>query len=374
MKCVKYIYILSVVLLSACSSHQTRVEHMLGDTVRFKYAKLLTVVRYDGYTEADVADPWNEDKILHKYVLVPKNKILPKKLPQGTILRTPLQRSVVFTAAHCQLLDWLGVVDDIKGVCDLKYVLNKNILQKYRTGKIADCGDGMAPVVEKIINIKADAMLLSPFENSGGYGKLEEIGIPIVECADYMESTPLGRAEWMKFYGMIFGCEHIADSLFHVVDSSYHVMKYRAIKLPLGRSILTERKTGSTWYCPGGSSTMGQMIKDAHGCYAFAKDKHSGSLLLSPEEVLAKAGNTDVWAFKYDGGRPMDKVGLLAEYHGYPGLKCFRTGEIYECDCRKVPYFDETPFRPDFLLHDLILLLHPQEMGAMRYYTKIEKK
>ena len=70
----------------------------------------------------------------------------------------------------------------------------------------------MKPDIERIIDLRADAILLSPFENSGGYGRLEQIGVPIIECADYMETSALGRAEWMKFYGLLYGKEHEADS------------------------------------------------------------------------------------------------------------------------------------------------------------------
>jgi iron complex transport system substrate-binding protein len=114
------------------------------------------------------------------------------------------------------------------------------------------------------------------------------------------------------------------------------------------------------------------MIADAHGRYAFSKDKHSGSLSLSFEQVLAKAGNSDVWAFKYDAPSPMTKSQLLAEYPGYRALKAFQTGEIYECNSSKVPFFEQTPFRPDFLLRDLIQILHPgTNWGGLRYYKKL---
>jgi iron complex transport system substrate-binding protein len=114
------------------------------------------------------------------------------------------------------------------------------------------------------------------------------------------------------------------------------------------------------------------MIADAHGQYAFARDKHSGSLSLSFEQVLDKAGNADVWAFKYDGAQPMTKAQLLQEYPGYRALKAFRTGEIYECNSSTVPYFEQTPFRPDFLLKDLIQMLHPGvDLGGLLYYQHL---
>ena len=144
-----------------------------------------------------------------------------------------------------------------------------------------------------------------------------------------------------------------------------------AIKMKKGRSILTERKTGATWYCPGGKSTIAQLIADANGGYAFANDTQSGSLALPFEQVLSKAGNSDIWAFKYDGPHPLSHQELLSEYHGYAGLKAFQTGEIYQCNASATFYFEETCFRPDYLLREFIQLLHPEaKLGGLRYYKK----
>jgi len=342
-----------------------------GDIVTFKYARHITMVRHDGYTLVSLVDPWKKKRVLHTYILVPKNAPLPERLPEGTVVRTPLERSVVFTTAHCQLLEYLDRAKNIKGVADLEYILIPDIRQRVRRQQIIDCGSSMSPSIEKIIDLKADGMILSPFENSGGYGKLESVGVPIIEAADYMETSPLGRAEWMRFYGLLYGCEAQSDSLFHIVDSTYTALKQQAQRLPLGRSILTERKTGSVWYCPGGKSTIGQMIQDAHGRYAFSYDKRSGSLALSFEQVLDKAADCDVWAFKYNAAKPMTKAELLAEFEGYSELKAFKTGTIFQCNASQKPYFEEVPFRPDYLLRELIILLHPHAsgFGKLRYYS-----
>ena len=240
------------------------------------------------------------------------------------------------------------------------------------TSLIADCGDSMNPDVEKIISLRPDAIILSPFEGGGGFGKLERLGVPIIQAADYMEPSALGRAEWMRLYGRLLGCRQRSDSLFHVVDSTYQSLKHYAARLPLGLSILTERKTGSTWYTPGGASWLGTLLKDAHASYAFANDGHSGSLPLSYEQIIAKAGESDVWAFKFNGPKMMTRSDLLHEFYGYNALKAFRTGNIYECNCSITPYFEEVPFRPDYLLREMIQLLHPGvNLGGLRYYRKL---
>ena len=374
MKPVVYLLLPALLTLCACGGRTGTAPSDPGDTLTMKYARLLTVVRHKHYTEATLLDPWRPRSVLHRYVLVPRTEPLPRHLPKGTVVRTPVERSVVFTTAHCQLLEYLGATDRIAGVADLQYILIPDIRRRVAVGIIADCGDAMAPALEKIIDLQPQALLLSPFENSGGYGKLDALGTPIVETADYMESTALGRAEWMKFYGMLFGCEQRADSLFRVVDSTYCYLKQAAQHFTARLSILTERKTGSVWYVPGGRSTVAQIIADAHGRYAFSRDTHSGSLALAFEQVLAEAGHSDIWLFKYNGQGHMTKADLLAEFHGYAGLNAFRNNRVYACNSRVQPYFEEVPFRPDYLLRELIILMHPElsSFGQLRYYRHVD--
>ena len=359
-------------LFSACSGGQTSSVQAEGDTVTFKYATLLSVVRYDGYVVASLQNPWKEGMTLHRYVLIPSDCEVPPHIPSGTIIRTPLRRSMMFTTVHCAMLMSLEKENSISGVADLKYIKIPWIQEQVQKGKIADVGDGLSPVVEKIIDQRPDAIFLSPFENSGGYGKLEEIDIPLVECAEYMEKTPLGRAEWLRFYGILFGCEQKADSLFEEVDKHYNALK--AMVTQKNRpSVLLDKVTGSVWYVPGGQSTIGQMIQDAGGDYPWAKDEHSGSVSLPFEAVLEKAGEADVWLFRYSSDHDITYAELSAEHHGYDQFSAFRQKNVYGCDVERSPFYEESPFRPDWLLNDFIRILHPEIEGLapLRYYKRL---
>ena len=367
------------VLLSSCGGGQTSSSQDEGDTVAFKYATQLTVVRHQGYTVATLKNPWKPGKTLHDYVLVPDStdlSLITPHLshPEGTIVRTPLKHSVMFTTVHCAMLMSLGKEDCISGVADLKYIKIPWIQEQVKAGRITDVGEGMSPVVEKIIDQRPDALFLSPFENSGGYGRLEEIGIPIIECAEYMETSPLARAEWLRFYGMLFGCEQKADSLFAVVDSSYNALKGLFTVDNSLPSVLLDKVTGSVWYVPGGRSTIGQMIQDAGGNYPWADDDHSGSVSLPFEAVLEKAGEADVWLFRYSSDHDITPDELLSEHHGYNQFKAFRSGEIYGCDVERSLFYEESPFRPDWLLGDYIHILHPDtpNLPPLRYYKKVK--
>ena len=451
---MKKLYILlcgatAALLMAACQGGKTAAaDAEAGDTLEMKYAKLLTIVKHgDGkensdaaegidyqYAEAIVANPWKAGTLLHRYILIPKGEegdktvaMLAKRRSMGArcttdTVRTPVERSAVFIAPHCQLMYELGCQQAIRGVCDLNYINIPDVRKRAASSgnasagnSIVDCGSSMAPDIERIIALKPEAILVSPFENSGGYGKLDKLHIPIIEAADYMESSPLGRAEWMKFYGMLFGkdknisttaagkaseaaagkasgaaagkaseaavgkaseatlpasCELRADSLFAQIEKEYLDLKAEAGKLPKGLSILTERKTGNVWYVPGGQSTIGLLLKDANARYIFSDDQHSGSLPMSPEQILAKGSQVDVWAFKYFGGAPLSQAQLLQEYDGYKALAAFSRGNIYQVDTSMVPYFELTSFHPELLLREFIILAHGERFGKLRFYKK----
>lgn len=392
---------LVALLFVACQGGKTASGEG-GDTLRMKYAELLTIVKHnDGaYTEAIIENPWKKGTTLHKYILVPKGKegdetVARLKddirenatLQMGShcdIVRTPLESNVVFTAPHCQLMYELGCKNAITGVCDKDYINIPDIKERVKLsdGKastsdtdkvIIDCGSSMQPDIERIIALKPEGLLISPFENSGGYGKLDKLHIPIIETADYMETSPLGRAEWMKFYGLLFKSEERSDSLFSSIEKEYLALKAEAAKLPQGLSILTERKMGSVWYVPGGKSTMGILLKDANAKYIFADDTHSGSLAYGPERILSKGTQVDVWAFKYFGGKALSKNDLLAEYEGYKVLKAFYSNSIYQVDTSTQPYFELTSFHPEILLREFIILAHPKatQFGKLRFYQHL---
>ena len=403
-------------LMAACQGGKTAAaDAEAGDTLEMKYAKLLTIVKHgDGeetsdaaegidyqYAEALVANPWKAGTMLHRYILIPKGEegdktvtMLARRRSTGArcttdTVRTPVERSAVFIAPHCQLMYELGCQQAIRGVCDLDYINIPDVKKRAALSgntsaqnPIVNCGSSMAPDIERIIALKPETILLSPFENSGGYGKLDKLNIPIIEAADYMESSPLGRAEWMKFYGMLFGneegksngiagsCEPKADSLFAKIEKEYLSLKAQAAGYTKGLSILTERKTGNVWYVPGGQSTIGILLKDANARYIFEDDQHSGSLAMSPEQILAKGKLVDVWAFKYFGGAPLSQAQLLQEYDGYKALAAFSRGNIYQVDTSTVPYFELTSFHPELLLREFIILAHGERFGKLRFYKK----
>lgn len=374
MKKLIFISSLIISLLISCADGSNRSAHSDGDTIHLKYAEHLKMVRHGDYTVVSLSDPWNKGKVLHTYILIPDSTDVPDDLPKGTIVRTPLKRAVITTSVHCGLVISLGKEKNIKGVCDPRYINLPFIQEKLADGTITDCGSGITPTLEKIIYINADAIIISPFQNSGGYGRLNEWKKPIIEAADYMETSALGRAEWMRFYGMLFGAEQQADSIFINVERNYNLLKETALMSKTKKTVLMDKISSSVWYVPGGISTIGRIIADANAKYPFADNKNSGGVALPFETVLEKAGNADIWMFRYNSPQQATYKSLVSENQGYSQFKAFKDKEVYGCNTNKNTFYEDTPFHPDLLLRDFIIITHPELklLGETRYFEKLK--
>ena len=188
-----------------------------------------------------------------------------------------------------------------------------------------------------------------------------------------METSALGRAEWMKFYGRLFGRAEVADQLFSEVSENYLALKAQASQAGNRPTVITDLKTGSVWYVPGGQSTQGKLWADANVAYPYADDSHSGSLALSFEAVFEKAGDADIWVMRYNRPQDMTYQGLVADYHGYAELKAFKSHQVYGCNTGHTAFYKETPFHPDRLLRDYIQISHPEiDLGGLTYFEKLK--
>lgn len=371
-------YILgAAIMLSACgggsasSSRETSLSAP-GDTIPMEYARNIVIIEREGLTQVDIRNPWDTTRVLHRYVLIERGKDLPGDVKDATVLTVPLQRPVVYSGVHASLLGELGHGDAVKGVCDTDYIFDPELLRRIKNGEIADCGVNTNPDLEKIFSLSPDAVLLSPYENSRDYSKLERAGVAVVECADYMESSPLGRAEWMKFYGRLFGEADKADSIFSSTAKEYLDLKSKASKAGARPKVLFDRIYSGIWYVPERNSTTGRFIEDAGGLNPFAENDKAGSAPLTPEKVLAKAGDADFWLIRH-AGEKISKETLGKENPMYPQFRPYKEGMVYVTDTSRSRVFEDAAFHPQWLLSDMISLLHP-ELGVTplrSYYSRL---
>lgn len=333
-----------------------------------EHARRLTIVEMPGYTRVTVTNPWDTARVLHEYLLVPDSLPLPDPLPAGTLLRTPLRSLVVHTAVHCRMLDELGALETIKGVCDAQFIS----LPELKNGAVADCGRAYGPDVERIMSLRPDAVMVSPFPDSGTYGKLGVTGIPVIECADYMEPTPLGRAEWVRFYGRLMGKAADADSIFAATAGAYQSLKAAASTVTERPAILFDHLYSGRWYVPARYSTTATMVRDAGATNPFDYVEGTQSQPLTSEQVLVKAADAPLWLVRYTAPEPLTRSELLAESPLYSRFRAFG-GSLYGCDTSETLYFELIPFHPELMLGTLISLAHPElGVGENRFFTPLQ--
>ena len=359
---------MAIVALASCNSGKVSEMQAGGDTLRLSHSRLLNIVSYDKYKVVDIADPWKEGRLLHRYILVADPTA--SHLPEGTIVNVPVKRAMVFTTVHASLLADLGAASCIKGMADVGYLKRTDIKALVDKKTIADVGSGMSPDIEKIIDGNPDIVMVSPFENSGGYGKLDELQIPLVECADYMESSPLARAEWMRFYGMLVGKEAEADSLFKRVETAYNEIKASVSDMGKRPRVVVDIPSGNVWYVPGGKSTIGQMVADAGGDYCYSGNTQGGSMAMSVEAVIDKCEDADVWFFRYGG--PVKTIeSMAAENKAFTHIKAFKDKNLWGCSTERTTFYESTPFHPDILLREFLLMFHPDNDAKTIFFEKL---
>lgn len=366
-----FLYFILLLCLIACRQSP---QNPVGQEMKLKYSGLLRIEPCDSFTRVLIKNAWHEEKNLATYILVPRNHPLPNPLPAGTLIRTPLRKAILHSSVHAALLCDLQAESNIAGLADTSYIVSPRIRQLL-TQNVADAGSSMQPDLEKMHRLQADAVLASPFENSG-HGLLERAGIPIIECADYMEYSPLARAEWIQFYGLLFGKEKRADSIFTAIEKKYtHLQQYVARHTTQRPRVFCDLLTGSVWYQPGGHSTMGKWIADAGGDFVWKDRTAHGSIPLDMESVYAKAHQADIWLIKYGQAQPLTYQKMAKECPAYTHFSSWKNRQIYACNTLHTPFYEETPFHPERLLAELIRIFHPElnVQATASYYSPLQE-
>ncbi|MDR2682373.1 MAG: ABC transporter substrate-binding protein, partial [Dysgonamonadaceae bacterium] len=241
-------------LLFSCRKPEVGIagqSHAGNSSDSVRYADNFRIETHDGYTLATVRNPWDTGKILQRYVLVPKTAALPDSLPEGTLIRTPLERTVSYGSVQCSFFDEFGALSTLAGVCEPQYINIPFVQEGVQQGRIANLGQAANPDLEKIMLIEPEALFTAPIEGFG-YGQVTQLGIPLIECVDYMEASPLGRTEWIRFYALFFDQRAVADSLFRETESRYRQLQDLASEVVHRPTVMAETIYRGVWYIPGG--------------------------------------------------------------------------------------------------------------------------
>lgn len=331
-------------------------------------ASLLRIIP-DGKGElVEIMNPWDTTHLLGRYYLYADSTA---PVPSGaTGVHVPLGRSAVFGTVHLGAIGELGALDRVAAVADAQYIGLGDVKNALADGRMIDLGPSMSPSLEKIVALRPDALLLSPFENIG-HGVLDNAGLTIIEMADYMEPTPLGRAEWIRLIGRLYGRAAEADSIFSAVKGAYAALAAESSELSPKPRVITEQFSDGYWFVPGGKSYMARLLADAGADYPWADDGSAGSLQLDFSAVLAKGGDADYWLIRTY-GEDLTLDGLKERYPLNARFKAYSTGGVYNCNTAVSPLFEEFPFHPERLLADYAAIFAGRGDSGLRYFHRVE--
>lgn len=362
--------LLLLLLLQACHSAGTPGA---AEAQRLDHAALLRLTdRADGSVLVSVADPWDSLGTPRLYLLVSDSMAGTPDVPQGaTLVRTPLRRAVLWSGIHLGLLEELGVDSLAAGICDAPFITSPAMLRRLAKGSLADCGSTMAPEVERILSARPDGLLLSPYDDGAMQGPLTQLAIPVIECSDYLERDPLGRAEWIRLYGRLFGCAARADSLFEAVAAAYEAVRDGISPTAQRPAVLTDTPYGGLWYVPGRHTTMATLIRDAGGVNPFDCFDTDKSVPLSAEEVYGRASGADIWLLRYVSPDSVNDRSLFADRSPlFPQFKAWRTNRLYGCNTVQAPYYETLPFHPEVILAEMAAVI-AGDTAALRFYKPL---
>lgn len=370
-----FLTILFFFLLVSCSHKIAKIEDgQATDSLELKYAEGFSVRNFEHYKEVVVYSPWVKGTEYARYYLVTDSKI---KTPAGGVkVKIPLQTLVSTSVTHFEFLSLLGEVETIAGVCSPKIIYNPAILKRVGEGKIADLGDAFNINVEKTLQLKPQAVMMSGYNQNDPYAaRVSQAGIPVLFNNEWMETSLLARAEWIKFVAVFYGKEKAADSIFADVEKRYNELRDKAKAVTHKPNIMAGSNFRGTWYMPAGRSFMGKLFADAGARYFYASDTTTGSLPLNVETVLKNFSQTDIWLnCSYSSMSDLVKADAKNALFN-PAKKL----QVYNFNKRLLPstandFWESAVARPDLLLADVIAILHPDILPgyALVYADKLK--
>ena len=366
---MRSVFLVLLFLIVACKTEEKKKEPTLpiskNPVFKISHARGFSMEKSGDLTVLNISSPWPHSESSFSYVLIPKDKMAMMTLnvdEYDAIITTPVENIVVTSTTHIPALEALGVLDKLSGFPDTQYISSKKARQLINEEKIKELGNNESLNTEMVIELNPELVVgFSINSENKAYETLQRANIPVVYNGDWTEQTPLGKAEWIKFFAPFFGMEKKADSIFKEIESSYEAVKSLAQKADTKPTVLSGALYKDVWYLPGGNSWAAQFLEDANADYLWKESKETGSLSLSIEAVLTKGQKAEFWVSpsQFTSYAEMEKAG-----RHYSQFDAFQNKKLYTFVKTKgetggLLYYELAPNRPDLVLKDLVHIFHP---------------
>jgi len=361
-----------------CVQNYNPQTDYFSDKVSINHAQGFVVEYHHNYKVVTVKNPWQNAKTKFQYILVQCGTPIPEGFKKTQVIQVPVNKVVSLSTTHLPHLDKLGLVDKLVAVSNIKQVNTSSVVEKIKAGKVAEVGNGASINVERILELEPDLVTTFGTGNSqtDSYPKLLEAGLKVAINAEYMETLPLGRAEWLKFTALFFNKEAKAEKVFGDIEKKYLAVASKAIAIKNSPTVFTGFNFKGTWYTPTGNSYVAKYLADAGAKYLWDNYKSYGSLPLSFEVVSEHAATADYWVNLSQNW--LDLQQMLAEDNRYADFKAVKNRQVFNNNARVNEaggndYWEGGISNPDLLLSDLIKIFHPELLPEHKfvYYRQL---
>ncbi|MBR0176024.1 MAG: ABC transporter substrate-binding protein [Bacteroidales bacterium] len=374
---MRKLWLLLLFPLMACS-HQTKQTQMMaqGDNL-MRFARNISIYEKDYGYRAEVICPWDTTLSLGSFAFV-KDTTKAVDTDVKGVLTVPVNSVISFSATQWAVFLRLGEINRVKGILEGRFVTDTTMRSLLAQQKVYDIGTEAAADVERMIQLKPDVLLYSPYFD-GNQGGLDVTGAVLFPFADYMENTPLGRAEWIRVIGLLAGCEDRADALFADIERRYNALSGLCANVETRPTVFSDLAFNGQWYVAGGRSYIAKLFADAGADYIWKDNPSTASVPMDAESILAKAQKADYWRVINSNPFPMTYEALAKESPVYPLFDAFKNRRIIVCDILPTGYFEQSQCEPDLLLADFIHFFHPELLTGEwadyhpKYYHLMER-
>lgn len=351
--------------LGSCIEKYDPAVDYFPQKVQPDYATGWTVEYHNHYKVLTLLNAWAGAEQNFQYVLVQCGAPVPADYPDATVIEVPVQRVAVLTTTELPHLNALGKVDHLVALEEFDYVNTPAVRERINAGELAEVGGGAAVNVEMLIDLAPDLVVTFAYGNpeTDAHPKLIEAGLPVVLNAGYMETTPLGRSEWLKVTSLFWNAEASANRIFSETADRYTEMTMLAATVAVRPTVLAGVARKDGWRVPGGNSYFARYIADAGGAYLWADDDSTGSLPLDFEVVFDRAHDADFWLPNTGAWSTLTDVAAADER--YTEFAPYMNGTIYNNNARLNEwggndYWETGVANPHLVLADLIKIFHPE--------------
>jgi iron complex transport system substrate-binding protein len=364
-------------LTTGCIENYNSQTDYFPKKASVRYAQGFEVEYHKNYKVVTVKNPWQNATNKLQYILVQCGTPIPEKFSKTQVVKVPVNSIVALSSTHLPHLAKLGVVDKLIGVGDTQRVNTPEVVEKVKTGKIVGVGTNSSVNIERLLELNPELVTTFGTGNpqTDSHPKLLEAGLKVAINAEYMENTPLGRSEWLKFTALFFNQEEQAEKIFSNSAKKYEQIAMKAKAVKKRPTVFTGFNFKGTWYTPGCESYLAKYLADA-GANLICLDKVTSSLPLSFEDVFNRAEAADYWLNMSQEWKTLKQA--ISEDNRYTAFTAVKKGNVYNNNLRVNTnggndYWESGISNPDIVLSDLIKILHPQILPnhSLVHYQKL---